>query len=106
MKYKILLVDDSVDVKEVVRNTLSEIADIDVATSITGTMNLMASGSYDLILMDVGLEDGDGFELTKKLQEMENSKETPVIFLTGKSDIEAKAKGFSLGAEDYIETAG
>lgn len=102
MTNKILLVDDSVDVQEMVRNILKDIADIDVASSIAGTLKLMSESTYDLILMDVGLEDGDGFELTRKLHETDSGKDTPIIFLTGKGDIEAKTKGFDLGAEDYI----
>ncbi len=102
MTNKILLVDDSVDIQEIVRSVLKDIADIDVASSISGTLKLISEVTYDLILMDVGLEDGDGFDLTKKLHELDSSKDTPIIFLTGKSDIEAKTKGFDLGAEDYI----
>lgn len=102
MTNKILLVDDSVDVQDMVRSILKDIADIDVASSMAGTLQLINESTYDLILMDVGLEDGDGFDLTKKLHEIDSSKDTPIIFLTGKTDIEAKTKGFDLGAEDYI----
>ena len=57
------------------------------------------NGSFDLIILDVNLPDGDGFELCKKIKAM---KDTPVIFLTAR-DLEADVMaGFDLGADDYI----
>lgn len=97
-----LLVDDSVDIQEIVRTVLKDIADVDVASSVTGAMKLATDNPYDLILMDVGLEDGNGFDLTEKLHHLEMAQDTPVIFLTSQGEIEAKKKAFGLGAEDYI----
>jgi DNA-binding response OmpR family regulator len=54
---------------------------------------------YDLIILDVNLPDGDGFELCKKIKAVQN---TPVVFLTAR-DLEADVMtGFDLGADDYI----
>lgn len=55
--------------------------------------------SFDLMILDVNLPDGDGYELCRKVRA---SQDTPVIFLTAR-DLEADVmKGFDLGADDYI----
>lgn len=55
--------------------------------------------TFDLMILDVNLPDGDGFELCKKIKA---TRDIPVIFLTAR-DLEADVvKGFDLGADDYI----
>jgi two-component system phosphate regulon response regulator PhoB len=55
--------------------------------------------NLDLVLLDVGLPDGNGFDLAKKFR-----AETKIqfLFLTAQSDAESRLKGFELGAEEYI----
>jgi DNA-binding response OmpR family regulator len=53
------------------------------------------TGDFDLILLDVGLPDGSGFDLAKELT-------TPFIFLTAFADPEQRIQGLELGAFDYI----
>lgn len=59
-------------------------------------------GSFDLILLDIHLPDGDGLSLFAKLQTQDHTKDIPVIFVTGSQDAPREVMGFSLGAEDYI----
>lgn len=55
--------------------------------------------AFDLIILDVNLPDGNGFELCKKIKA---AHDTPVVFLTAR-DLEADVMtGFDLGADDYI----
>lgn len=54
----------------------------------------------DLIIQDVMLPDGDGFEFVKELRA--EKSDIPVIFMTARSDEEDRIKGFELGADDYI----
>ena len=57
------------------------------------------SESFDLVILDVNLPDGDGFEVCKKIKAI---RDIPVIFLTAR-DLEADVmKGFDLGADDYV----
>ncbi|MFT7860241.1 MAG: response regulator transcription factor [Sulfurimonas sp.] len=56
---------------------------------------------FGLYLFDVNVADIDGFSLVKSLRE--SGDETPVIFLTALSDINSLAKGFDVGANDYIK---
>lgn len=55
---------------------------------------------FDLILMDVGLPDGNGFEIAAKTRKIHPS--TAIIFLTAFGNSEDRIRGLELGAEDYI----
>ncbi|MCK5055276.1 MAG: response regulator [Candidatus Aminicenantes bacterium] len=56
----------------------------------------------DLILLDIMMGDIDGFEVCKRLKEKPATAQIPIIFLTAKTDVEDKVRGFKLGAIDYI----
>ena len=53
----------------------------------------------DLILLDISLPDGDGYNLCKKIKK---EQDTPVIFLTAKEEERDVVQGFELGADDYV----
>lgn len=61
---------------------------------------LIKGEAFDLVMLDVNLPDGNGFELCKEIREA--LPETPVIFLTANDLEEDMLKGYDLGAEDYI----
>ncbi len=56
----------------------------------------------DLILMDLGLPDGDGLDITRRLREDERFRWIPVIILTGRSTVVDKITGLEVGADDYL----
>lgn len=53
----------------------------------------------DLVLLDLGLPDRDGFEVCSRIRKVSN---TPVIMVTARSDLSARIHGLYLGADDYI----
>ena len=55
-----------------------------------------------LILLDINMPDMDGFEVCRKLKAVEATRDIPIIFLTGLAEPTDIAKGFRLGAVDYI----
>ncbi|RYZ93302.1 MAG: response regulator transcription factor [Proteobacteria bacterium] len=99
---KILLVEDAVDVQLIVRSTLNGICDLDIANSVSAAEQLVAKNQYRLILLDVMLPDGEGFELCERLRSGSRHKETPIIFVTGRSQLNDRLKGFQIGGDDYI----
>lgn len=59
----------------------------------------LLQGGFDLVLLDISLQDGNGFSLCGKIRE---EYEVPVIFLTASGDEYSVVTGLDLGAEDYI----
>ena len=56
----------------------------------------------ETILLDMRMPVIDGLEICKRLKQNENTKNIPVIFITGAEDIESKCQAFEAGGEDYI----
>lgn len=54
---------------------------------------------FDLLILDIGLPDGDGIEVAKRAREI---GDTPVIFLTARSTAEDRLRAYELGAEEFI----
>lgn len=63
------------------------------------TLNLLDQEKFDIVLLDVSLPDGNGFDICKYIKE---KKDTPIIFLTAKDEEKDVVLGFDLGADDYI----
>ncbi len=63
------------------------------------TLNILDKEKFDLVLLDVSLPDGNGFDICKYIKERKN---IPVIFLTAKDEEKDVVQGFDLGADDYI----
>ena len=69
------------------------------ASNVAEALDKIKAESFDLIILDINLPDGDGFELCKKIKSVQD---TPIVFLTAR-DLEADVvTGFDLGADDYI----
>lgn len=74
---------------------------VEVARTVRETAaHLVQSNSFDLIILDVMLPDGDGFSLCRKLREAGDY--TPVIMLTARNRAEDRVRGLNTGADDYL----
>ncbi|MCP4216722.1 MAG: response regulator [bacterium] len=99
----ILLVDDIPQNIQILHEILSaEDYSFAIASSGKETFAVIEKKLPDLILLDIGLDDMDGFEICQKLKEDSNTADIPIIFLTARVRLEDKIKGFKLGAVDYI----
>jgi diguanylate cyclase (GGDEF)-like protein len=100
---RVLVVDDSEFIHELVRTRLRE-EGLHVEHQLTGEDGLRHAIEVrpDLILLDIELPDLNGFEVCRRLKERAETRTIPVIFLTGQSDTEAKVRGLDLGAVDYV----
>lgn len=65
-------------------------------------LNVVKHRKFDLIILDVGLPGMDGFELCKAIRETSNHKETPTVFLTGRTDEDTRSHARASGARDFI----
>ena len=100
---KILVVDDQPVNVQLLKRKL-EREGISVTAAYTGTeaLELVAKDKPDLILLDVMMPDMDGMEVCQRLQELEDTRSIPVIFITARSSKESKLEGLAVGAVDYI----
>ena len=68
----------------------------------TGLKIASSSSRLDLILLDIIMPEMDGYQVIQMLKSDESMSKIPVIFITAKGQEEDEAKGFELGAVDYI----
>lgn len=68
----------------------------------TEAVELLQRQRFDLILLDMHIPDLDGCELCRRLRKMPLHAVTPVVFLTGQNDLEARAKASLSGGTDFI----
>lgn len=102
MEEKILVIDDAEDHHLLIQKIFTRSCRVISAYTLAEADKELLKSSFDLILLDVHMPDGEGFSYFAKLQSQEHTSEIPVIFVTGKDDTPAEAMGFSLGAEDYV----
>ena len=73
-----------------------------VISGCKGAVEQLESWKPDLIILDVMLPDGDGFELCRRLRKNAAIARTPVIFLTAWSDEVDRVLGLEIGGDDYV----
>ncbi|MCZ6634851.1 MAG: hybrid sensor histidine kinase/response regulator [bacterium] len=74
-----------------------------VATDGQQALNTVEKKPPDAILLDVMMPGMDGFEVCERIKSNPKLKDIPILFLTAKTEIADKIKGFELGASDYID---
>ncbi len=99
---RVLVIDDEADISEIVRLTFGlrwpEAEVLSVATGEAG-VEAASSLSPDLILLDVGLPDIDGFEVCERIRAI---SDVPIVMLTARHEEVDKVRGLELGADDYV----
>lgn len=101
-KYKILVVDDEVDIREIlIFNLQDEGYSVNSAQSGEEALEILESEKYDLLILDVMMGGISGLKVADKLKSTINES-TSVIFLTAKITENDMLTGFSLGADDYM----
>jgi signal transduction histidine kinase/DNA-binding response OmpR family regulator len=99
----ILIVDDRLD-KRVVFRTILEELDQNIVTASSGeeALRWLLDNDCAVILLDVNMPGMDGLETAELIRSRRKSAHTPIIFITAFADEMHTAKGYSLGAVDYI----
>lgn len=98
--YKILLVEDELRLQEIVVDYFKA-KDCNIVGALNGSeaLELLETESFDLILLDVMMPGLDGFKVCQKIRK---DSETPIIFVTARSEEEDQLQGYAYGADDYI----
>lgn len=97
---KILLIEDDETLSMGIEYSLkNEGHDVIVANKISSARSIESSESFDLILLDVTLPDGNGYEFCKEIR---RKSDIPIIFLTACDEEVNVVLGLDLGADDYL----
>lgn len=96
---RVLLVEDDPTLGESLRDRLAQDYQVSWARSVAETVRLIGKESWDLAILDVGLPDGDGFEVAEKITAQRHCQ---FIFLTAQADAQNRLRGFEMGAQEFI----
>lgn len=97
----ILVIEDDPSVRTLVKTVLQKNDNqVDIAETASGGKEQASDNVYDVIVLDLGLPDGDGFEVCKKMRD--KSITTPVLILSAEQETDVKIKCLRVGADDYI----
>lgn len=98
---KILIVEDNPLLADDMRQFLTENGFlVELAETRRAASDKIHDYHYDLVLIDIGLPDGNGLDLIAEISQKE--EDTGVLIVTAKNSIEDKVRGLDLGADDYI----
>lgn len=101
-KPTVLLVDDIEINLRLLENTLKNYYNIETAQSGEEAVEKVSKLKIDVILLDIQMPKMDGYEVCKMLKQDDETKDIPVIFVTGNTSSESEEKCFEIGAVDYI----
>ena len=96
----ILIVEDNEAIIKGLKYLLEqENFDVTICKTAEDTMNVVGTKTFDLIILDITLPDGNGYELCEYIKKY---TDIPIIFLTARDEEQDVVKGLELEAEDYI----
>ncbi len=97
---KILLIEDNEAILKGLKYSVEqENFEVDIAKDVQTSKDKLCSNEYNLVILDIMLPDGNGYELCKYIKQ---NTSIPVIFLTAKDEEQDVVKGFDMGADDYV----
>lgn len=97
---KALVADDDKNLRKVLRLELSEEFEVDEADGGVKTLEMLESGEYDVLLLDLNMPGLSGIDVLKKIKDLENPIE--VIILTGHGTVSTAVEAMKSGAYDFI----
>ncbi|MCP3978284.1 MAG: response regulator transcription factor [bacterium] len=97
---RVLLIEDDERIRKELLDALRASGfDVDVSV-LASHARLALERDYDLVLLDLGLPDGDGLDLCRELRS--RGRSVPVIILTARDAPEQRVRGLDVGADDYV----
>lgn len=98
---KLLIIEDELSLSEIMSDTLrKEGYVVETAFTYASAIEKLGAYSYDCVLLDITLPDGNGLEILKNIKNSGNS--VNVIITSARDSIDDKIKGLELGADDYL----
>lgn len=98
--HKILLLEDDLSLIDGLTYSLKKQGfDVDIVRTVQAAMETWQDGRYDLLILDVSLPDGSGFDVCKRIRQV---SKVPIIFLTASDEEVSVVMGLDMGGDDYI----
>lgn len=98
---QILVIEDDPAVQTLIKAILEkQNHDVAITGTVASAKEEADKGNSDTVILDLGLPDGDGFELCQDFREQGIS--APILILSGESDTDVKVKCLNAGADDYV----
>lgn len=98
----ILLVESETDSELIVRSALRDLAKVHVVSTAAAALEAIEHHLFPIVLLEVNLSDGNGFDLCAKIRNLPNGRPSIVSFLTRSGSLDERMRGFYAGADDYI----
>lgn len=99
-KFQILVVDDEWNMRNLLRIYLTKNGyHVTEAKNGQEALTLVSNHVFDVIILDIMMPDMDGWEVCKKIRE---TKKTPILMLTARTETKDKVHGLNVGADDYL----
>ncbi|MEO8375750.1 MAG: response regulator transcription factor [Sphingomonas bacterium] len=98
---RLLLVEDNARLASLIREGLDRQGfAVDWCETVDGAEHVLRINDYDLVLLDLGLPDGDGLDLVRGLRRRKDMM--PILILTARGGLDDRVKGLDAGADDYL----
>jgi len=103
MTPKLLLIDDDARLTSMLRDYLSSAGfEVETAGSLAAARETLQVNSYDLLVLDLMLPDGDGLDFCRELRASPQHRRQPVLMLSARGEPMDRILGLELGADDYL----
>ena len=103
MTNKVAVIEDNETNIKLIRYQLeSEGFDVHIENTGAAGLKMIKKQKPDIIILDIGLPDIDGFEVCRELRNKKATESYPIIMLTARGEDHHKVEGLRLGADDYI----
>ena len=100
LRARILIVDDDKELSFIIKKMLENYSyNVTVTHTCGDAFEMLGCSSFDLVLLDINLPDGTGFEVCKQLRDACN---VPVIFASARCSEDDRVTGFDIGGDDYL----
>ncbi|WP_428329396.1 response regulator transcription factor [Mucilaginibacter sp.] len=98
---KILIIEDEKALLENISNYFNEDGNIcESCQSLNSAIEKLSNYEYDCILLDIGLPDGEGFEILDYLKDKQRNE--AVLIISARNSLDDKINGLNIGADDYL----
>lgn len=100
---QVLLIEDDQTIALTSQSLLKPVCQLTHTISLKESYEIIQKINYDMILLDLGLPDGDGFSFVEKLNNQNVKNYIPIVIISADENEATKVKAFEMGAFDYIQ---